>query len=78
MEWQPIETAPKDGKPYDIWVPDASFEGGGQRFSDMIYREGSCHESNDFDSADGMLSLSDCDYTPSDVTHWLRVEPPQP
>jgi len=75
MKWQPIETAPTDGTRVDLWVPDAAFKCGGQRFTDMAYREGDVSEPNDWDGE--MLMLSDCDYGVDDVTHWMLVTPPE-
>ena len=72
--WQPIETAPTDGTSVDLWVPDEAFKNGGQRFCDMKYREGSAGEANDWEGE--MLLLSDCTYSPEDVTHWMLVTPP--
>lgn len=74
MKWEPIEFFENDGKPVDLWVPDASFANGGQRFTDMTYQEGGPCERNDW-SGD-MLYLSDCGYSPEDVSHFLRVPAP--
>lgn len=76
MGWQPIETAPTDGTIVDLWVPDESFEAGGQRFTDMRFIQGDHMQSADWDSVDGMLCLSDCGYGLEDVTHWMP--PPDP
>lgn len=36
-EWQPMETAPKDGTAVDVWVDDG--EGGGHRITDAWFGE---------------------------------------
>lgn len=72
-KWQPASTAPTDGTAVDLWVPDDSFEGGGQRFTDMQYVKGGARQRNDWDCKDGMLSLSDCGYSVEDVSHWMPI-----
>ena len=69
-EWQPIETAPKDG-PVDLWCVDD--EGRGRRhpgcrwnFNGHGYWDGYWVDSDDY-------RLSNHDVTP---THWMRVAPP--
>jgi hypothetical protein len=74
MAWQEIKDFVDDGKPVDLWVADESFEGGGQRFPDMEYRAGTAGERNNWIGE--MLDLSDCGYTPDDVTHFMRITPP--
>lgn len=71
-KWQPIETAPKDGTPVDVWVvgysdepmriTNASFGNGHWWFYDD-------HDAHQIDGNAGCL--------PSEVTHWLPIpEPP--
>jgi len=40
MNWQPIETAPKDGTLIDLWVV---FLSGGQRWADASWKEAGQH-----------------------------------
>jgi hypothetical protein len=64
-EWQPIETAPKDGTAIDIWArkPD----GGGQRWTDIVWENG-------WVSVEGKLSDKYWTYT-----HWMPIpNPPKP
>ena len=64
MDWQPIETAPKDGTKFDAWIPD-NF--GGHRMCDMSF------------NTRGKLRryglLSD-DELPRWPTHWMPLPAP--
>ena len=69
MEWQPIETAPKDQTPVDIWRP--GFAGdvlGGERCTDM----------RRVDRGDGNVYYEPVLAGPSCVrnaTHWMPLPP---
>jgi hypothetical protein len=78
-EWQPIETAPKDGTPLDLWVVDIFTDGRPQdegRHADAVWR----------DDAWRYLDPIACDYVSVEeewadgktvVTHWMPLpEPP--
>ena len=60
--WRPIETAPKDGKPIDVWTK------GGERWSDVKWDKKKCYwvawQLGDFDNM-GFIRLD------SDPTHWM-------
>ena len=76
MEWQPIETAPKDGTEIDLWFPDASC---GYRIPDArwdICRSGSTkggYAWHDWSHRFGWQPISG---QISDATHWMLPEPP--
>ena len=65
MNWQPISTAPKDGKPMDVWSKKYG------RYANMvpngIWR--------------GVVIFVDDasleDIIVYDATHWMRVSPPE-
>lgn len=66
-EWQPIETAPKDGTRIDIWDPSH----GGQRIADAYWyggqKRGGWHAPNqDYDGMDGL-------YAKDGITHWMPL-----
>lgn len=80
-EWQPIETAPKDGTAIDLWVADRRLPNGyvipAKRIPNCSYREPqwngdrpgwTWHESSD--ECDSELNA---DYTP---THWMPLPAP--
>jgi hypothetical protein len=64
-EWQPIETAPKDGTPFDAWVPDAF---GGRRMTGLSFNwRGKLRQH-------GLLTAKELPRWP---THWMPLpEPP--
>ncbi len=63
MQWQPIETAPKDGE--EIWA----FNGEQAR---MFWLEGDGYAL--WCWADPLLS--ECDPSPEPPTHWMPLPPP--
>ena len=64
-EWMPIETAPKDGTPIDIWIPSI----GGQRLTNM--RRVELSKNNVFyDPVESGLCAV------RDATHWMPLPPP--
>ena len=76
-EWHPIETAPRDGTPIDLWVQP--YNGRCHRRVDMWWlksqkwhgwRGGACHI--------GLNGLPVGDYIPSNhkVTHWMPLPAP--
>lgn len=72
MQWQPIETAPKDGSYVDLW--DAN----GQRWVDAIWGK---PESGPMASVKCWCCFhvvwEEWAEISNPVTHWMRVEPPQ-
>ena len=83
MEWQPIETAPKDGRLFDVWCGDES-DGLGVRFTDVLMRGDKSGFGYVIHLKDGVtwqyLDARDEDsifphWTP---THWMPLpEPPK-
>ncbi len=89
-DWQPIDTAPRDGTKIDLWVrsyypgyPDQE-AGEYYRVVDCFwhdhgegYDKGWTREIVEGDFA-GHLELIDDDFNPGaiEATHWLRVDPP--
>lgn len=75
MDWQPIDTYPKDFELFDVWseqlgrVPDCVI--GTETYSDLSYKkkQGIVYQS-DYDYSGPVYSLI------TDATHWMRVDPP--
>ena len=63
-DWQPIETAPKDGTKFDVWIPDAF---GGHRMCDLSFNFRGKLRKN------GMLTEADMPRWP---THWMPISKP--
>lgn len=71
MTWQPIETAPKNGRSVDLWVLDSN--GTGYRYPNAIFA---------FNGEDGMgwTDSNSHEALEPDVkpTHWIPLpEPPK-
>lgn len=67
--WKTMETAPTDGTAVDLWVEN---EIGGERYPDMVYREGDAAQSNDWEDKHGMFSVvGDGLMRLEQVTHWM-------
>lgn len=63
-DWQPIETAPKDGTPFDAWVPDAF---GGRRMCGLSFNaKGRLRQH-------GLLTDTELPRWP---THWMPLPAP--
>lgn len=71
-EWQPIESAPKDGTDVDLWVSFYhSKKLDGYRVPNAYFKDGRWHY--DFCDEDYELDTTDCT-----ITHWKPVtKPPQ-
>jgi hypothetical protein len=61
MNWQPIETAPKDGTEICGWV-GSGYEGGWVQLA--------------WYKANGLAAWRDWDQEVWEPTHWLPIEPP--
>ena len=89
MKWQPIETAPKDGSPVDLWITAKADGRTSYRQTDCTWgksgwwRPGDpdqwVHHDKDPDEP-WRQCLHDVAYGfdgKYEVTHWMRVEPPK-
>lgn len=78
MEWQPIETAPKDGTDVFIWEQYsqtpvvASYTNYTNRWGQTIGRWSACSEHYDVDG-DACLKDRLCQYL---ITHWMPLPKP--
>lgn len=64
VEWQPIETAPKDGTKFDAWVPDAF---GGHRMTGLSFNNRGKLRQH------GLLTDAELPRWP---THWMPLPAP--
>lgn len=74
-EWQPIETAPKDGTPVDLWCcpPSHALSTGGGRTPDCWFSNGTWWEWCEVDAGDDQ-----CRRAVHNATHWMPLpEPPK-
>lgn len=60
--WQPIETAPKDGSVFDVWVADS--DSGGYRVADAYWSVGDHFFRYSYEE----MSLYGVD-----ITHWMPI-----
>ena len=69
FDWNPIDSAPKDDKPVDLWVDQ------GRNASHRFVRVTDCRWLHDQDC---WMEVSDTRYRPvsGTPTHWMRVEGP--
>jgi ABC-type phosphonate transport system ATPase subunit len=64
-KWRTMDSAPKDGTKFDVWIPDAF---GGYRMTDMSFNQNGKLRHN------GLLTEAELPRWP---THWMR-HPPAP
>lgn len=65
-EWQPMNTAPRDGSEVDLWVCS--------QYTGIKFRRPECRwRYDDWIFSTGKLSLSDVGWTP---LFWIRPPPP--
>ncbi len=76
--WQPIDTAPKDGRPIDLWV-EGPYYPGGHRFANSFWF---IHEWDDSETPEWRTMFSErvgvsfpLDGKP---THWMPIPAPPP
>lgn len=81
--WLPIESAPKDGKPLDLWVYSPAFVVGGARSTDARWLDGAWREPVEWDDDgdqyeyfDGVGHTIRVETELCKATHWMRVNPP--
>jgi len=68
-EWQPLETAPRDGSKVDVWTEN------GLRYIDVFWYRGPAFPDGAFVYHDSYLR----DYIDvDDATHWMRPPAPPP
>ena len=74
MEWQPIETAPKDGTIFDVWCSEhKGYTDAPKRIANCKYSEGVIW----FLHSHGWFELNTLDFLHATITHWMPLpEPP--
>jgi hypothetical protein len=78
MDWQPIETAPKDGTTIDLWVVGYSDEPG-RIVNASYYSDGWWYRDDDLEShpIDRLEPWMTFHGKPAPaVTHWMPLPPP--
>lgn len=71
-EWQPIETAPKDGTPILVFSP---YEKRDEPTNIIVARYGTANGEEFWDYCEEMLSNVSGEIDPS-PTHWMPLPPP--
>lgn len=70
-DWQPIETAPKDGTVIDVWVKDLKKnDGSGQRRTHVWWSKNADRWSDDWLHVPRMFGVK--------PTHWMPLPEPPP
>jgi len=78
MEWQPIETAPKSGKLFDVWCVDPKCSAIGVRFTDVAMRGDQSGLGYLTNTGEWEYLEEDGVYPPWQPTHWMPLpEPPK-
>lgn len=68
-EWQPIETAPKDGTHIDLWAD-------GERLADCFWAEGEDYGHDDCHWRQCYAEASSSFQTAYDPSHWMPLPAP--
>lgn len=68
-DWQPIETAPRDGTPVDLWARQRGNHGAAHRYTDAFFsKEHDCWRLGQF---------YEYQYSPPlTITHWKPLDTP--
>lgn len=78
--WQPIDTAPKDGTVVLVWWPIGDYPSGNHEFASFVDFGGKVPEGT-FDGKpyrNGWCNDRDGAYLPVEPTHWMPLpEPPR-
>jgi len=73
MEWQPIETAPKDGTIFDAWCSEhKGYNNAPKRIANCRYSEGVIW----FLHSHGWFELNTVDFLHATITHWMPLPTP--
>jgi hypothetical protein len=77
-EWQPIETAPKDGSVLLVWYPIGDYPSGNHVFASFVCFRGKIPRGTFYGEPyrDGWCNDHNGAYLPVEPTHWMPLPTP--